>query len=44
MRDVTAGHPEVLRPMRAALERWMEERVETPIEEIFPGGEPPAVP
>ena len=44
MRDVAAGHPEVLRPMRAALERWMDEREETPIGEIFPGDEPPAVP
>jgi arylsulfatase A-like enzyme len=40
MRDVAADRPEVLKPMRAALERWMDGRVETPIEEIFPGGEP----
>jgi len=40
-RDVAAARPEVLGPMRAALERWMDGRVETPIEIIFPEGEPP---
>ena len=32
--------PEVLAPMRAALERWMDEKTETPIAAIFPAGEP----
>jgi hypothetical protein len=32
--------PEVLAPMRAALERWMDEGIETPIAGIFPDGEP----
>ncbi|MCU0777575.1 MAG: sulfatase [Akkermansiaceae bacterium] len=39
-KDVAAARPEVLAPLRAALERWMDERIETPLEEIFPGGEP----
>jgi len=39
-RDLAATRPEVLAPMRAALERWMDERIETPISGIFPGGEP----
>jgi len=30
----------VLEPMRQALERWMDERIETPISGIFPNGEP----
>jgi arylsulfatase A-like enzyme len=38
--DLAAARPEVLAPMRAALERWMDEHVETPIGGIFPGGEP----
>ncbi len=38
--DVATGRPEVLAPMQAALERWMDEKFETPIQEIFPGGEP----
>jgi hypothetical protein len=37
--DVAAEYPQVLEPMRKALERWMDERVETPLEEIFPQGE-----
>ncbi len=37
--DVASGHPEVLAPMRVALERWMDEKVETPIAGIFPNGE-----
>lgn len=39
-RDVAAERPEVLAPMRRALERWMDEREESMIGEIFPGGEP----
>ena len=38
--DLAATRPEVLAPMRAALERWMDEKAETPIREIFPAGEP----
>jgi arylsulfatase A-like enzyme len=38
--DLAAIRPEVLAPMRAALERWMDENAEIPIPEIFPGGEP----
>ncbi len=34
--DLSASHPEILAPMRAALEKWMDEKVETPLEEIFP--------
>jgi arylsulfatase A-like enzyme len=37
--DVADAHPAVLAPMKAALERWMDERVETPLEDIFPDGE-----
>lgn len=40
--DLAAARPEVLAPMRAALEKWMDERVETPISGIFPHGEPEA--
>jgi arylsulfatase A-like enzyme len=39
-RDLAASRPEVLAPMRAALERWMDQGVESSIAEIFPGGEP----
>ncbi len=38
--DVAASRPEVLAPMQAALERWMDEKVESSIAEIFPAGEP----
>lgn len=38
--DLATTRPEVLEPMRKALERWMDEHRETPIHEIFPGGEP----
>jgi arylsulfatase A-like enzyme len=38
--DLAASRPEVLAPMQAALERWMDEQVETPISEIFAAGEP----
>ena len=34
--DVAAEHPEIVAPMKAALERWMDEGVETPLEGIFP--------
>jgi arylsulfatase A-like enzyme len=38
--DLAVSRPEVLAPLRMALERWMDEQVETPIREIFPDGEP----
>ena len=38
--DVAAGRPEVLAPLQAALERWMDHQTESSIEEIFPAGEP----
>jgi len=38
--DVASSRPEVLAPMKAAIERWMDEKVETPIKDIFPAGEP----
>jgi arylsulfatase A-like enzyme len=39
-RDVAKDRPEVLTPMKAALERWMDLKAESSIREIFPGGEP----
>lgn len=38
--DLAATRPEVLAPMRAALERWMDQKTESPIAGIFPQGEP----
>ena len=38
--NLAADRPEVLDVMRRALERWMDERKETPHGEIFPAGEP----
>ncbi|MES2995962.1 MAG: sulfatase [Verrucomicrobiota bacterium] len=38
--DLARSRPEVLAPMRAALERWIDEHAETPVAAIFPGGEP----
>jgi arylsulfatase A-like enzyme len=38
--DLAAARPEVLVPMRAALERWIDALIETRIPEIFPSGEP----
>ena len=38
--DVASGRPEVLAPMQAALERWMDQKFESSIAEIFPTGEP----
>jgi len=37
--DVGDKHPEKLKAMRRALERWIDDQVETRIEEIFPDGE-----
>jgi arylsulfatase A-like enzyme len=37
--DVADAHPGVLAPMKAALEKWMDEKLETPLGEIFPDGE-----
>ena len=38
--DISASRPEVLVPMRTALENWMDRKVESSIAEIFPAGEP----
>lgn len=38
--DLAAQRPEVLHAMKAAIERWIDERVETPVKGIFPQGEP----
>ncbi len=38
--DVASTQPAVLTPMKAALERWMDEKIESSITEIFPAGEP----
>ncbi len=38
--DLAATRPEILAPMKAALERWMDEKTESSIAEIFPSGEP----
>ena len=38
--DLAASRPEVLVALRSAIERWMDEHVETSIQQIFPGGEP----
>ena len=39
IKDVAGDHPEVLARMRRALERWIDEKVETPLEEEFPESE-----
>ncbi len=39
-RDLASQRPEVLAPLRAALERWIDAHQETPIRTIFPAGEP----
>ena len=39
LEDVSNVHPQVTEAMRTALEKWMDERVETPLEKIFPSGE-----
>ena len=38
--NLAASRPEILAPMRTALERWMDENTESSIAEIFPAGEP----
>lgn len=38
-KDVADANPNVLAPMKAALERWMDGKLETPLAEIFPQGE-----
>jgi arylsulfatase A-like enzyme len=40
LKDVKDRRPEVLVPMRRALELWINDGSETSIKEIFPGGEP----
>lgn len=39
-KDLAATRPEVLAPMRAALEKWMDQGIESSIRDIFPSGEP----
>jgi arylsulfatase A-like enzyme len=39
-KDVAESNPEVLSAMQAALEKWMDEKVETTVQHIFPHGEP----
>ena len=38
--DLGSQRPEVLAPMQAALMRWMDQKIESSIAEIFPEGEP----
>ncbi|MDX1679522.1 MAG: sulfatase [Akkermansiaceae bacterium] len=38
--EVSARHPAVLQAMSRALTRWMDQKIETPIADIFPDGEP----
>ncbi|MBB5352184.1 arylsulfatase A-like enzyme [Haloferula luteola] len=40
MVDLAAQRPEVLAPMKAAMDRWMDAHEETAVDEIFPAGEP----
>lgn len=42
-RDVKLQNPKVWQAMEASLRRWVDEKKETNIQEIFPDGEPPAV-
>jgi arylsulfatase A-like enzyme len=39
LQDVSTEYPQVSEAMRTALEKWMDEHEETPLEQIFPGGE-----
>jgi len=39
-RDVASRRPDALEPMRRALEKWMDARIESSIFQIFPAGEP----
>ncbi len=39
LQDVSTEHPQVTEAMRVALEKWMDERVETQLQQIFSGGE-----
>jgi len=38
--DLASNRPEILGPMRHALEKWMDSKIETPLSAIFPEGEP----
>lgn len=38
--DIASTRPEVLAPLQAALERWMDEKHESSVADIFPSGEP----
>ncbi len=37
--DVASSNPDIVAPMKAALEKWMDGKMETPLAEIFPQGE-----
>ncbi len=39
LEDVSSQHPEVTQAMRIALEKWLDEKEEMTLEEIFPSGE-----
>ncbi len=38
--DIASSRPEILAPLQAALERWMDQQIESSIAEIFPNDEP----
>ena len=38
--DLATTRPEVLAPMKSALEAWIDKHEETPVKSIFPQGEP----
>jgi arylsulfatase A-like enzyme len=39
-KDIAAENPAITQTMRAALEQWMDQKIESPIAVIFPTGEP----
>ncbi|MCB1098790.1 MAG: sulfatase [Verrucomicrobiae bacterium] len=41
--DISRANPHILAPMKAALLRWMDDKKESRISEIFPDGEPEPV-
>jgi arylsulfatase A-like enzyme len=38
--DLASGRPEILEAMKAALDSWIDDHIEIPIQTIFPNGEP----
>ncbi|MCU0794761.1 MAG: sulfatase-like hydrolase/transferase [Akkermansiaceae bacterium] len=40
LKDLAETRPEVLAPLRVAMEKWLDHKEETPVEVIFPEGEP----